>query len=301
MTYSQYVKEELCSVKFSCEDCNTAFVCALLLCRNNEISGALFSCDNKHIVDILTQKIVETTGVIATCSSDQSTHKKHNSFSLFVESRDDIAEFFGRYSKALEWKIDVILVKKPCCRAAFLRGVFLACGVIVNPQKEYHFEFKLHNKKVADEIFEFTKDTGISFKRTKRKANEVIYLKDSEAIEEILTLMGAYKNALDLMNIKIEKELRNKINRANNCDTANISKTVTASMRQIDDINFIISKKGEGFLPEDLIEVARLRLTNPDLSLADLCKVIQSGISRSGLNHRLNRLSKMAEEIRTSY
>lgn len=299
MTYSQQVKAELCEAKFSCQMCNVAFVYAMLLFRHTDEPGVLFQTDNKEIIDLLAQKIVEITGVIAaTDDGGRQERKKHRVYRLSVEATDDVAEFYRMFEKALRFRFDVSAFRKNCCKSAFLRGVFLACGVLVNPEKEYHFEFKLHNSVLADALYEELLATGLPFKRTTRKGNAVIYLKGSEPIEEVLTFMGASKNALELMNIKIMKEVRNKVNRVTNCETANIGKTVKASMKQVEDIRYILQHKGEAYLSDDLQEAAQIRLAYPEMSLSELCREVPSGISRSGLNHRLNKLSKIAEELR---
>lgn len=301
MTYSQTVKEELCTAKFSCEECSYAFVYAMLLFRECD-DGILFQSDCRHIIDLLAQKIVEQTGVIATILTDQKDRsKKHRIYRLAVEPTEDVSEFYKRFEQALRFRFDekASFLKKDCCKSAFLRGVFLSCGVLVNPTKEYHFEFKLRRARLAEALNQFLLLTGLEFKYTVRKGNSIFYLKGSEQIEEVLTYMGAYKTALELMNIKILKEVRNKVNRVINCETANIEKTVKASMKQVDDIQFIIRKKGMDFLSDDLQEIAKARLENTELSLTELLKVIPSGISRSSLNRRFYKLTQIAEELRT--
>ena len=136
------------------------------------------------------------------------------------------------------------------------------------------------------------------FRRTRRKEWEILYLKDSDCIADFLTLLGAVQNSMDLVQTKIYKELRNNANRVTNCETANIDKTVQAASRQIQDIQLVLDKKGEGALSEDLLAVARARIAYPEESLSELCRILGSGISRSGLNHRLKRLSALAEAIR---
>ncbi|MGI5959124.1 MAG: DNA-binding protein WhiA [Massiliimalia sp.] len=298
MTYSQKVKEELCTAKFSCKKCGQAFVCGVLFCRD-QYKNTLFQCDNKHIVELLAQKIVELTGIIASAKYDaENSRKKHPIFQLVLEQTEDIGTFYEQFQSILEWKMDPKCLEKSCCKAAFLRGAFLACGIIVNPAKEYHMEFKFHRQDVADWMENFVQTCGFGFKLSSRKGVPVLYGKDSALIEEVLTWMGASKSAMDLMDIKILKEVRNQVNRVINCETANIQKTIKASMKQVEDIRFLVQEKGMEYFPEDLREVAAARLENPELSLTDLAKEIPSGISRSGLNHRLARIGKMAEQLR---
>lgn len=303
MTYSQRVKEELCEAKLSCDDCVYFLVYGMLLFGGRS-DDVLFANDDRKITDCLAQHIVELTGVIAG-SEDEGlrTGKKHRSYSLAVEKTDDVDQFYHLFAPAIAGEFpQQIFTKngvKSCCMTAFLRGAFLACGVIVNPVREYHFEFKMKKEELSKGLFALLPQP-LGFKETRRKGNAVLYLKGSEPIEEALTWLGAYKSALDLMNIKIEKEVRNNVNRVTNCETANISKTVKASVKQVGDIRFLLEKKGMGYLSDDLKEVAQARLENPEMSLSELCKILPSGISRSGLNHRLTRLCKMAEELRAA-
>lgn len=302
MTYSQIVKEELCSLKFSCDACNYSFVYGMLLFRKQEEENVLFQCDNRKIADLLAQKIVEETGVIVTVLDRPSKNgRKYHNYCLTLEETEDTDVFYQAFGKALEGDPGELVCAKACCGIAFLRGVFLSCGVLVNPAKEYHFEFKIADPMLADYLHRFLETHGITFKRSTRKGNAILYLKGSEPIEEILTYMGAYKSVMQLMDIKIVKEVRNNVNRVTNCETANIGKTVKASMKQIEDIEYLFEKKGKSYLSKDLLEVAEARLRNPEMSLRELVEEIPSGISRSGLNHRLKRLSELAEMLRAEH
>ncbi len=297
MTYSQSVKEELCEAKFHCKQCSVAFVYAMLLFGDRH-DDVLFQTDNRKVIALLAQKIVELTGVIASFVNVFPNRKKHPLYELKLEETEDVSVFYTLFDKALKDVVDCSVYQKKCCRASFLRAVFLTCGVIVNPAKEYHFEFKIKQKELANQLSILLVLAGLEFHSVMRKNRYILYLKDSEAIEEILTIMGAHKNALNLMNVKIEKELRNRVNRVTNCETANIQKTVKASMKQVQDIEFIFAKKGRGFLSDDLREIAETRLRCPELSLNELMQEIPFPLSRSGLNHRLNRLCKIAQELR---
>ncbi len=299
MTYSQMVKDELCSAKFGCEDCNYFFISGMLLFRKQGEGEYFFQCDNYKIVSFLAQKIVEETGVIVKVLDHPGHHgKKQRFYCLAVEQTEDAQLFFQKFHRSLSGEADFFPIRKQCCAHAFLRGAFLSCGVLVNPAKEYHFEFKITEKESADKLFAFLEETGMKFRRTTRKGFQILYLKGSEQIEEALTYMGAMKSALKLMDIKIVKEVRNNVNRVTNCETANIGKTVRASMKQVEDINYILKEKGMEFLPQDLQEVAQLRLKNPEMSLNELTREFPSEISRSGLNHRLKKLGEIAEELR---
>lgn len=144
--------------------------------------------------------------------------------------------------------------------SVLLRGCFLTCSSITDPEKEYHLEFVVLNDRLSDDLLTLMNDIGIHAKATKRKGINIIYLKESENIEDLLTLMGAMKSTLELMNVKIYKDVRNKVNRVTNCETANIGKTVVASSNQIKDIEWIAEHEGLDYLPDELRQVAELRL-----------------------------------------
>jgi DNA-binding protein WhiA len=178
--------------------------------------------------------------------------------------------------------------------AEFIAGAFLACGNVTDPEKSYHAEFAVREgargealKALLDEHL-----PGASF----RKSGAAIYYKEHEQIEDLLTLMGAPKACLAMIDVEIMKSVRNSANRATNCETANLDKLVNAAAVRLSDIALVLKETGEENLPENLLEAARLRLENPEASIRELAAM--AGISRSGLHHRLGRLSGMAEDLR---
>lgn len=181
---------------------------------------------------------------------------------------------------------------------AFLRGVFTACGSVTDPNKEYHLELVLPMPERTEPLKRFVLEHGMPFKMTVRGKTPVLYAKESGLIEDFLTYIGAGNFALEIMRVKIEKDFRNRVNRSVNCDSANLDKTVAASERVRRDIEFIIEKVGFDGIKPELRETARLRIENPESSLSELCGMFDPPISRSGLNHRLKKLSQIAEELR---
>lgn len=191
-----------------------------------------------------------------------------------------------------------VVIQNTCCKRSFLRGVFLAGGSITNPEKSYHLEIVTPALKKAEQLCEIIKIFEIEARIVKRKKSYVVYLKDSSQIVDFLNVCEAHLALLDLENIRIKKEIRNTINRQVNCETANIGKTIRASVRQIDDICLIRDRRGIESLPENLIEIAKLRLEYPDVSLKELGSMANPPIGKSGVNHRLRKLSEIAEQIR---
>lgn len=180
----------------------------------------------------------------------------------------------------------------------FTAGVFLACGSVNDPSKEYHLEFTVPEARLASKLSELLSDIGVTSGTVIRRGQFIVYIKDSESIEDTLTFIGAQQCTIELMNVKIYKDVRNKANRIANCDAANIDKVINAAMKQIDDIKLIDSMCGLDTLSDDLKEIALLRLENNEMSLQEIGESLSEPISRSGVNHRFKRISKIADELR---
>lgn len=193
-----------------------------------------------------------------------------------------------------------LVIQNTCCKRAFLRGIFLAGGSISDPEKSYHLEIVTQVLPKAEQLCEIIRTFDIEARIVKRKKVYVVYLKDSSQIVDFLNVCEAHIALMELENIRIMKEMRNSINRQVNCEAANIGKTIRASVRQADDICLIRDKRGLESLPENLIEIAKLRLQFPDASLKELGDKVSPPLGKSGVNHRLRRLSEIAERIRDS-
>ncbi len=181
---------------------------------------------------------------------------------------------------------------------SFISGVFLTCGSVSNPNKDYHLEFSVSQEVLANDLLTILKNLGFNFKVVKRKNFYIVYVKGSENIEDILTFMGAESSTLEVMNVKIFKSLQNRINRRSNCEKANYTRSLNAIQKQVDDIEYIDSTIGIENLPDVLVETAYIRLENPDMSLRELCEQFQEPIGRSGLNRRLQKISAIAQSIK---
>lgn len=197
-----------------------------------------------------------------------------------------------------ETVIDDSLFYRDCCFAAFIRGAFLACGNINDPEKEYRIEFNVKSEQVALELQALLFGQEINLKSTKRANGVQLYTKESAVIEDLLTLMGASKHTLDIMDTKIMKSVKNNINRARNCDSANISKTVEASIKQRTAIEYLEKADRLQSLPEELLQAALLRKNNPEATLKELCKLSDTPLTVSGLNHRFTKIIEIYNDIR---
>lgn len=181
----------------------------------------------------------------------------------------------------------------------FTAGVFMACGSVNDPSKEYHLEFSVPQERLAWELTALLGDIGVTARTVLRRGQHIVYIKESESIEDVLTFIGAQQCTLELMNVKIWKDVRNKANRIANCDSANIDKVVKAAMKQIEDIRLIQQNIGFDSLTQELREIAEMRLENYDMSLQEIGESLSVPISRSGVNHRFKKIAAIAAEIRS--
>lgn len=185
-----------------------------------------------------------------------------------------------------------------CCRRSYIRGAFIAVGSINDPEKNYHLEFVLAEESAAEQLRDLVNSFGLDAKVVERKEHYVVYLKEGEQIVNLLNIMEAPLALMELENVRIVKEMRNDINRKVNCETANLNKVVGAAVKQLEDIQYIDEKIGLSHLPEQLEELARIRLEYPDKSLKELGSFLSTPVGKSGVNHRLRKISNIAEALR---
>lgn len=190
------------------------------------------------------------------------------------------------------------VIQKDCCKKAFIRGMFLAAGSVNDPNKAYHFEIVVHNKEMAEAVRQVINSFALDAKIVKRKKYYVVYLKEGSMIVDMLNIMEAHVSLMDMENVRILKDMRNDINRRVNCETANIKKTVNAARRQIEDIEYIEKTKGLKYLSDSLRQLAELRLEEPDANLSELGQMLDPPASKSGVNHRLRKISSIANTLR---
>jgi DNA-binding protein WhiA len=196
-------------------------------------------------------------------------------------------------------KVHPLIFQKACCKRAFLRGLFLCTGSISEPEKTYHFEIVCTSYERARQICDMMVTFSIDGKWITRKKYYVVYIKEASQIVDMLNVMEAHVSLMELENIRILKDMRNSVNRRVNCETANISKTVSAAVKQIEDITYIRDTMGFGGLNDGLREIAQLRLEYPEASLVELGRLLSTPVGKSGVNHRLRKLSVLADEIRS--
>ncbi|NLL62842.1 MAG: DNA-binding protein WhiA [Ruminococcaceae bacterium] len=213
------------------------------------------------------------------------------------EERDKILDTFGHTGKEINRRLNRANLEEDCCMSSLIRGAFLACGTMTNPAKDYHLEFVIPHKTLCDDLKKLMNESDNYPKYVLRKGVHILYFKDSEHVEDILTFMGATDASLEVMGIKMYKSIRNKVNRRMNFENANASRAFEAAYRQIAAIRFIEETKGLGFLQGDLLEVAKLRMENIEYTLNDIAENLKEPLSKSGVNHRLRKIIETAENL----
>ena len=301
MSFSHDVKKELCS---AITDKDRKYCCLygmLLFCRSFSPDSIVFQTENEQVSELFCRLIDDVIGGSGIIEISRTEKKNGGTlYSLSVPSEHYREEIIYRYrisSRTLIHRIQTDIIDNNSVYA-FIAGAFLSCGSITEPMKEYHLEFAVPFPELAEDLMKLLSSVGVAAKYAERKNTYVIYLKDSEAIEDLLTFMGATMSSIELMNVKIFKDVRNKANRLANCDAANIERTLRASEKQIADIEYIMETEGLDSLTPELRNMAEVRLENPDVSLKELGEMLDKPVGRSGANHRLKKLSEIAEQIR---
>lgn len=297
MSFSSNVKNELLKNEYENRCCKKSLIYGMaLFSKNFSFKRITFQSENEGITELFRHLLKELCNIDAKIEVSPSG----KSFTVDIKSKktaSKIMAFFGHDLSEKNLTINFSNFDCENCRNAFIAGVFLSCGTVSSPEKDYHLEFNVAYHNLAKSFITLLNEAELNPKLILRKGYNVVYFKDSEAIEDFLYIMGAASSMFDMMNIKIVKEIRNSANRKANCETANIEKTVQASMPQIEAILKIKKKKGLDFLSKPLREMAQARLDNPDLSLSELAASFDPPLSKSGANHRLKRIEEIAKDL----
>ncbi len=297
MSFSNDVKKELCSKQIERRTGKAELYGMLLAARSFSFEKILLQTGNmfaaNRIIDLLRQTFDVVEEVLKGGSSKPT-------FRVLISSEIDRKRLiFGLgYKKGDELLLKTDTLKNEGNVSALIRGIFLSSGSVSDPEKEYRIEFSFREEKLAEQIKELLKTKGFNLNKTERAGKTILYTKNSNTVEDLLTFMGAGVETLNLIGVKVYKSVRNKSNRQNNCETSNILKTADAAFKQCAAIQKLKDKGLLKTLPEELYEVATLRLENPDMSLSSLCKLSSSHLTRSGFNHRMNRLLEIAKEVK---
>lgn len=288
MSFSSEVKEELAKHISPARHCQIAELAALL----NFCGQFGRDAEGRYTIGFQTEnEAVVRKGFTLL----RKTYNINTDVSMSEEEIQGLLSKFGR----LDQPVSSLLIKNSCCQRAFLRGAFLSIGSMSDPQKSYHLEFVCTDEDKARQLRNVIQGFDIDAKIVLRKKYYVVYLKEGSGIVDLLNVCEAPVSLMNLENLRILKEMRNSINRRVNCEAANITKTVNAATRQIEDIEYIRDHYGLQNLSEALRQMAEVRLENPDAPLKELGELLNPPVGKSGVNHRLRKLSELADKIRT--
>ncbi len=307
MSFSAQIKEELIKIEYMPSCCRHAMAYGMLLFgRSFNESDISIMTDNALVAKKYVELTEKVTGIKANTSVSEA-----GKTTVSIPSQADRKTVLSHFSNSGNEKFmridrgnlqnesetdDVEFGSINCCDAAFLRGAFLSCGTCCDPNKSYHIEFVAPYRTLSLDLMKILTDFGLNAKHMLRRGINVIYIKDSSSIEDLLTLMGAQLAAMEIMNIKIYKNVRNVTNRRNNFDNANLDRTVCASFDQIESIEKLKSNGVYDTLTDDLKLIADLRIENPDMSLREIGELCSPVLSRSAVNYRLKRLIDIAQK-----
>lgn len=312
MSFSADVKKEIAQVIPKSYECQLSELAAMVsMCGNIKISE-----DDEYTLRLRTENVLvarkcytllkEAFGIQTDISVRQHKSKKHHIYEVVVTDTMEafrvldsvgLIDEYGDVGENLSLLTNE-LIQTEDSRRAYLRGAYLASGSMSDPSKAYHFEIVVATKEKADLVCALMNILGLAAKVVQRKKNFVTYLKEGEQIVDILNVMEAHNSLMELENIRIIKDMRNTVNRKVNCETANINKTVSAAMKQVQDIQFIEEHLGLDNIPEGLQEMAQIRLEYREASLKELGELLAVPVGKSGVNHRLRKLSEIAEKLK---
>ncbi len=314
MSFSQDIKEELEKQSGSARHCRLAELAAILYCYAQEevlsdgTQSLVIVTEHETIVrkyfTLLKKAFNIENGLFDGGEPCERTNalvegrivgqENYREMLQALKMWDDKKESFLRAER-----VSVVLLKTSCCRRSFLRGCYLCIGSMSDPQKGYHLEFLCNTREFAQQIVDVLQSFEIEGRIMLRRKYHVVYIKESEAISELLNIMEAHVGLMNYENTRILKEIGNHINRKANFEAANIIKSVNTANKQIADIEYIRKVKGFDYLPENLRVMAEIRLEHPDESYQELGTFFDPPIGKSGVNHRLRKIGEIAEKLRT--
>lgn len=280
-SYSNLIKSEILSVQLKKDCCRRAFLDGAMFVKGELLEDGVSLCVSGEESALALSKIIHSCYGVPSSVDElvgdiyllNIPSEKARNRMLYLEANDVTFVSNG---------------KCPSCKCSFLKGLFLVCGRFTDPNKSFQLEFSAGNR--YRDLINLLDSIGIEMRHVNRKNENIVYTKNSVTIEDFFTFIGANNAVFELMNIKIENELRNNANRIANCETNNINKAVSAAAVQIEAIKYLKENNLISSLPQEIAETAELRFANPELSISQLCIVSNKGISKSGMNHRLSKI-----------
>ncbi|MNP02434.1 Sporulation transcription regulator WhiA [compost metagenome] len=307
MSFAAETKKELTRVEGqTC--CEKAELSALI-----RMNGSVQLSNKKVILDISTENAAIARRIYSLIKKYFQAHtellvrkkmrlKKNNVYIVRIPTQvQEILKELNIVSEGFLFTQDIQpqLIRKKCCKKAYLRGAFMAGGSVNNPEgSSYHLEIYSMYEDHCKALVGLANEFNLNARFIERKKGFVLYIKEGEKIIEFLSLIGAHQSLFKFEDVRIMRDMRNSVNRIVNCETANLNKTISAAVRQIDNIKLLQREVGLESLPEKLREVAEVRLVHPDMNLKEVGEMLKGTVSKSGVNHRLRKIDEMADKIR---
>lgn len=308
LSFAAQTKKELTLITSEEPCCELAELAALI-----RMNGAVQVTNQRVVLDISTENAAIARRIYTLLKARFQIHcellvrkkmrlKKNNVYIVRLPNKvQEVLSSLGIVSEGFQFNtsIDRAIIRNNCCRRSYLRGAFLAGGSVNNPEgSSYHLEIVTMYEGHCNALCTLANKFNLNARWIDRKKGYVLYIKEGEKIIEFLSLIGAHQALLKFEDIRIMKDMRNSVNRLVNCETANLNKTIGASVRQIDNIRFLEKEIGLNNLPEKLKEVAEVRLLHPDMNLKEVGEMLKGTVSKSGVNHRLRKIDEIAEKLR---
>ena len=313
MSFTADVKKELTTLPTGKKCCQLAQIAGFLrfagsITLSQGGMGLRVATDSPAVARLLITLIRDYFGTKSALSIENSMQplSKGRSYELSITpemNADGILREVGiigvrEGSNYITDGLDQNIIKKRCCKKACLRGIFLAAGMVSDPAKSYHLEITCTSDYMAQDVRKLIASFGLRAKVSERRGRYVVYLKDSEQISDFLTLIGASSQLFRFQNVMITKEMKGTANRIANCENANLQRSVNSAQKQIADIEYIDKTRGLLWLGDKLKNTAQIRRDNPELSLSELAALFDPPLAKSGLDHRLKKISELADSIR---
>ena len=298
MSFSSNVKAELCRNPLHKACCAVAEAYGVVLfCNTFSASGIRIVTENRDFAQRLPKLFHKAFGLDFDTMPDSDQGKQIYA----VENPEKLQRIFAAFgldaASTVTLHVNLSVLEDECCRVSFLRGAFLAGGSVTDPEKRYHLELATSHLKVSREVYSLMLELGFAVKDTTRSGSYILYFKQSDYIEDILTALGAPVCAMHIMEAKVEKDLRNGVNRRVNCETANLTKVVDAAQEQLSAIRRLEASGQFNELPDKLRKTALLRKEYPEATLSELAQMQDPPLTKSAMNHRMRKLVELSKQM----
>ena len=297
MSFCTQVKQELCKLPPSRSCCAVAESYGVLLfCNTFSPRAVRIVTESRDFAQRLPRLFQKAFGL----TFDQMPESDQGKQIFTVDDIRKIRHIYDVFgleaATNVALQVNLGILEEDCCRAAFLRGAFMAGGSVTDPEKRYHLELATSHLRVSREVRTLMDEMGFAPKCIDRAGSHVLYFKQSDLIEDFLTTLGAPVCAMGVMEAKVEKDLRNGVNRRVNCETANLGKAVDAAQEQLAAIRRLEERGLFQDLPDKLRQTAQLRRENPEATLLELAQSMDPPVSKSAINHRMRKLIELSKQ-----